>query len=75
MEYKKATDVLFSGTKHKELAQELGVSVASIRQARLGSHAKSSREPPPKWQKGVLNVAESQVRKYMNLIEELANEI
>lgn len=74
MNFKEATDTLFSGAKHEELAKALKVSVASIRQARLNSKAKAYREPPPKWQTAVIKVAEAKVNEYLKLIDILYNE-
>ena len=43
MDFKKATDDLFAGISHEDLARALGVSVAAIRQARLDPKAKAYR--------------------------------
>lgn len=71
MTYREATDILFSAPRHEDLAQRLGVSVASIRQARLSPNAKAYRDPPADWQKAVIQVAEAKVMAYLNLVETL----
>ena len=45
MNFKNATDRLFSRIDHRDLAKALGVSVASIRQARLRPDALAHRSP------------------------------
>ena len=57
MDFKKATDILFDDVSHADLAGALGVSVPSIRQARLEAGAKAKRSPPPKWQAAVAKLA------------------
>jgi hypothetical protein len=71
MTFKKATDRLFSRIDHEDLAKALGVSVASIRQARLGPDALAHRSPPADWESAVLRLAEERVRRFQKLIEEI----
>lgn len=73
MDFKKATDSLFAGVAHKDLADELGVSIPAIRQARLGVGAKAYRAPPKGWQRAVIELAESRIRYYHELIGALEN--
>ncbi len=54
MSFKEATDVLFDQADHSDLAKVLGVSVATIRQARLNPSAKAHRTPPKDWPYAVL---------------------
>jgi len=53
------------------LAEALGVSVATIRQARLRSEAKAHRSPPENWEDTIINLAGSQIQRYRHLISEL----
>jgi DNA-binding GntR family transcriptional regulator len=69
MNFKEATDGLFDRIDHAELAEALGVSVASIRQARLSKNAKAYREPPPGWENAVAQLATAQIRHYRELVE------
>jgi hypothetical protein len=71
MTFKKATDRLFSRVDHENLAKVLGVSIASIRQARLSPDALAHRTPPPDWETAVLRLAEERVRYFQKLVEEL----
>jgi hypothetical protein len=67
MDFKKATDGLFDNLGHSELASTLGISVASIRQARLSPGAKAYREPPPNWESAVLKLAQMRAEHYNQL--------
>jgi hypothetical protein len=71
MNFKEATDVLFNGVSQGELARILGISVASIRQARLKSSAKAHRAPPENWEEGVVKLAAERIRSYQRLISKL----
>jgi len=71
MDFKTATDALFERVSHEDLAAQLGVSVATIRQARLGVSAKSRRAPPKGWQLAVIQLAENRIHNYHQLIGEM----
>jgi hypothetical protein len=71
MNFKEATDELFSGVSHAELAEALGVSVASIRQARLSPQANAFRVPPQDWCAAVIKLAEMRASRYRKLIDRL----
>lgn len=71
MDFKAATDVLFARVDHETLAKRLGVSVATIRQARLRPEAGGHRAPPNKWREAVIRIAESQIMHYRKLIEQV----
>ena len=73
MEFRKATDELFEKLDHETLAKALGVSVATIRQARLKPDANAHRTPPRDWEKTVISLAEQRVRHYRQLIDTLRN--
>jgi hypothetical protein len=73
MDFREATDGLFSRVDHEDLAKALGVSVASIRQARLKSDANAHRAPPEDWRHAVIRLAEERVWHYRRLIEALRN--
>lgn len=74
MDFKKATDELFERTDHEELAKALGVSVASVRQARLGQAAKAHRSPPANWEQAVAQLAKQQIERKLDLLKELGKE-
>ncbi len=69
MSFKEATDILFEHADHAELAKALGVSVASVRQARLNPDAKAHRAPPKEWSYAVIRLAEQQIMRSRSLIE------
>lgn len=71
MNFRKATDQLFDGISHSSLAKSLGVSVPTIRQARLAERTKAHRSPPPDWRRAVITLAEERVWHYRKLIESL----
>jgi hypothetical protein len=71
MNFREATDSLFSPISHPELARALGVSVASIRQARLHELAKSHRSPPKGWKAAVIRLAKDKIDEYQRIIEAL----
>jgi hypothetical protein len=71
MNFKEATDGLLDRIDHAELAKALGVSVASVRQARLNPGANAYRSPPQDWEDVVMNLAEGRLRQYAALIDRL----
>lgn len=71
MNFREATDLLFVGTNHSQLASSLDVSVATIRQARLAPAARAYRAAPPEWAFGVRDLAVSEIKRLEHLIEML----
>lgn len=71
MNFKEATDALFERVTHEDLAGSLGVSVPSIRQARLDGKALAFRQPPAGWEKAVATLAEARIRHYQGLVRKL----
>jgi hypothetical protein len=71
MDFRKATDDLFERIGHEDLAQALGVSVASIRQARLRQDAGAHRAPPQNWEIAVVRLAKRRMALYRDLIDAL----
>jgi hypothetical protein len=53
------------------VAKALGVSVQSIRQARMKEDSESFREPPKNWERALIRSAENRVSYYRRLIEKL----
>jgi hypothetical protein len=68
MDFKKASDALFEKVSHESLADQIGVSVAAIRQARLDVSAKAHRSPPKNWERAIIELAENRIRHYHQLI-------
>lgn len=71
MDFRTATDLLFRAVPHAELAERLGCSVATIRQARLRQDASGHRSPPPGWQKAVSELARERGGDFLALAEAL----
>lgn len=71
MDFKKATDALFARVTHDDLAEAIGVSVASVRQARLASNAEAHRGPPDGWERATLRLSEAQARHFRTLSAKL----
>jgi hypothetical protein len=71
MTFREATDSLFACIGHEDLARALGVSVASIRQARLKDTAKSHRAPRRGWEAAVISLAKQKITQYQELIAQL----
>jgi transposase len=71
MTFRKATDDLLAGISHEELAKALGVSVATVRQARLADDAKAHRSPPASWGAPVLRLAKQRADHFKRLVARL----
>jgi transposase len=71
MDFREATESLCGGVSHEELAKALGVSVATVRQARLRPDAKAHRSPPGNWRAAVRGLAEKRLSQYRQLVETL----
>jgi sugar phosphate isomerase/epimerase len=69
--FRDATDKLFEVVTHDELAQALGCSVATIRQARRTEGTPAYRTPPKGWEKAVLKLAEERAEHFKRLIAKL----
>ena len=71
MDFRQATDDLCNAVSHEQLARALGVSVATVRQARLSETANAFRSPPAGWQQTVIQLAREQISRHQRLIETL----
>jgi len=71
--FRKATDELFDGISHQDLADALGLSVATVRQARLEEGAKARRTPPGGWEAVVRRLAERKAQHFQRLAEKLGS--
>lgn len=74
MNFKKATDALCQAVSHDDLAQALGVSIPTVRQARLDPSNKAHRSAPEGWPAVVIRLAEARARRLLKLAETLRNE-
>ena len=71
IDFKDATDELFAAISHQKLAEDLGVSVATVRQARLDESALAHRSPPPNWEAVVAKLAKRQAAHFSRLARRL----
>lgn len=71
MDFKKATEELMAGMTREQIAQALGVSEATVRQARLGEAAKAHRNPPEGWEATLAREARRRAERLSKLAERL----
>jgi hypothetical protein len=71
MEFKDAVDEVCAPISHADVAKSLGVSLQTVRQARLSSQAKAFRAAPNRWRDAMVRLAEERVWHYRKLIETL----
>jgi GMP synthase-like glutamine amidotransferase len=72
LDFRKATDELLATCiSHQELADALGVSIATVRQARLGPDAKARRSSPEGWERAVRRLAEDRATRLGRLAKRL----
>jgi hypothetical protein len=73
MDFRSATDALCATITHEDVARELGISVQSVRQARLNGDSRGRRSAPGNWETALATLAERRVAEYQKLIVELRN--
>ncbi len=71
MEFKDAIEGLCAPVTHQDVADALGVSRATIRQAMLGEGAKARRNPPKGWEAAVSRLAKTQAARIEKLAKRL----
>ncbi len=74
MDFKSAVDALAGCYSHEELAKAAGVSLQSIRQARLDPSSPSYRRPPANWREIIARLARARGGELGDLAEELEAE-
>lgn len=72
MDFKTATDRVAGCISHAEIAEAAGVSVQTIRQARLDPSAPGHRPPPVGWQAVLVRLAREHSAQMSQLADELA---
>ncbi len=68
VDFRTATDDL----NHQEVAEALGCSLASVRQARLPETSKARRTPPPDWERPIAKLAKQKADHFKRLAERLS---
>lgn len=71
MDFKTATDRVAGCISHAEIAEAAGVSVQTIRQARLDPSAPGHRPPPAGWQSVLARLARNRSRELVAFAEEV----
>jgi hypothetical protein len=71
MEFKDAIEGLCSTVTHQEVADALGVSRATVRQAMLAEGARARRRPPEGWEATVGRLAKAQAARLEKLAKRL----
>jgi hypothetical protein len=71
MDFKRETDELLAGISHDDLAKALGVSIPTVRQARLAPSAKAHRNAPEGWEAIVSKLASQRAQRLKRLAERL----
>jgi hypothetical protein len=56
---------------HEDVAKALGVSVQTVRQARLREDSNAFRAPPKNWKKSIIQLANARLLHYRKLIDRL----
>lgn len=69
-----ATDRVGGCITHAEIAQAAGVSIQTIRQARMDPSSPSYRNPPPGWQAVLARLARERSRDLAAFAEEVGRE-
>lgn len=72
MDFKKATEELMTGMTREQIANALGCSEATVRQARLDENAKAHRRPPEGWEATVARLAKKRAERLHRLAEQLS---
>lgn len=72
MDFKTATDRVTGCISHAEIAEAAGVSVQTIRQARLDSSAPGHRPPPNNWRAVLAGLARERSRELQAFAEEVS---
>jgi len=69
--FTEATDILVGNVNHERIAEAAGVSVQSIRQARLDPRNPNYRSPPGGWEAAVARLALARSKELKALASEL----
>ena len=71
MTFSEAVDALCKPLTHQDVAKALGVSLQTVRQARLREESDAFRAAPKNWKAAIIRLAEARVLHYRKLIEKL----
>lgn len=71
MDFKTATDRVSGCISHAEIAEAAGVSIQSIRQARMDPSSASYRSPPVDWQQVLIALMRARSAELSRLADEM----
>jgi hypothetical protein len=71
MRFKDATDELMAVITTEDVAEGLGCSKQTIKQARLKDGVTGYRSPPASWEAGIARLAEQRIAKLKRLAEKM----
>jgi hypothetical protein len=71
MDFKTATDRVAGCISHAEIAEAAGVSVQTIRQARLDPSAPGHRPPPANWREVLARLAKTRANEMIAFATEI----
>jgi hypothetical protein len=71
MTFREATDALCTCLNHEDVAKALGVSLQTVRQARLREGSDGYRAPPRDWKSALIRLAEARASHYRKLAGKL----
>ncbi len=74
MDFKRATEELMAGMTRGEIADALGCSEATVRQARLDDTANAHRNPPQGWEAKVAKLAKQRADRLARLADRLSGQ-
>jgi hypothetical protein len=72
MNFRQVTDALLKAVTLEDLADAIGVSVQTIRQARAAEGTSAHRSPPPKWEAGAALLARKAAIRYRKIAQSVA---
>jgi len=73
IDFQTATDALFAKASPEELADELGCSAQTIKQARMAEGKAGHRSPPPGWEAAAARLAKRKADHFRKLAERLGS--
>jgi hypothetical protein len=71
MIFREAVDALCISLNHEDVAKALGVSLQTVRQARMRQGTSAFRAPPKNWKAAIIRLAEGRASHYRKLSQKL----
>jgi hypothetical protein len=73
IDFRTATEALFDRVRVEDLAEELGCSPQSVKQARMAEEAEGRRSPPPGWEAAAARLAKRKAEHFRKLAAKLSD--